>query len=419
MILRELLREPSSHHRPMLLWIFDGLGGLPHPQHEHKTELEAARLPNLDALASRSACGLLQMASPGVAVGSGAGHLALFGYDPLSSGPLRGALEVVGSEHGWRDGASVEPLLPPSSLAIRGNFAHLTRHDGACVIADRRASQVDAAQCDALCELLSRAVRVEGVSLIWLPGRAHRFSLVLTSERVMLDERVADADPQRSGVPPLRPQALAHEAEPTAAILTSIISQIEATLADDPRADTALLRGLSRAPTLAPLCERFGIHAAALATYPMYRGVARMAGMSLLHDAEDGAERRVARLEQAFEAGYDLIYFHVKETDELGHRGDFLGKVAALERWDALFERVCQLDWSVIAVTGDHSTPSVLAEHSWHPPPLLLWSPHALCGDSSRLTERACARGVLHTRAATDLLPLMIAESGRLRVFGG
>jgi 2,3-bisphosphoglycerate-independent phosphoglycerate mutase len=404
----------------MLLWVFDGLGGLPHPAHGGLTELEAARTPALDALALASACGALQMSAPGVAVGSGAGHLALFGHEPRQLPPVRGALEVLGSSHGWHAGQRVEPALPTDAVALRGNFACLrVGDDGRRLIADRRANDVTDVACDALCRLLSAEIRVEGASLTWLPGKQHRFSLIVCADGgPALDPRVADADPQASGVPPLRPRALAPEAAPSAAILTQVIEAAEALLDPDPRADTILLRGAASAPALPSFDARFCLSAACLATYPMYRGVARLAGMRVLDDADDDPERRVDRLEAAFHAGFDLIYFHVKETDDLGHKGDFAGKVAALERWDSALARALKLPWDVVAVTGDHCTPTLLGEHSWHPVPLALWSKTALAGDTPRLTERLAQRGALGVRPATDLIALMLAEARCLQVFG-
>jgi 2,3-bisphosphoglycerate-independent phosphoglycerate mutase len=415
--LTSLLRPGASPR--MLLWVFDGLGGLPHPSHGGKTELEAALTPALDALATRSACGALQMAGPGVAVGSGAGHLALFGHDPTRLAPVRGALEVLGSSHGWRAGLRVDPSLPADAVAARGNFACLQLLDGQRVIADRRANDVTDAECDALCRLLSEQLHIDGVQLTWLPGRQHRFSLIArASDGPALDPRVSDADPQTSGAPAVRPLPLAPEAAPTAAILTAVIEAAEHLLDPDPRADTILLRGLASAPALPSFHARYGLSAACLATYPMYRGVARLAGMHVLHDADDDPMTRIERLERAFAAGHELIYFHVKETDDLGHKRDFLGKVAALERWDPALARALQLPWDVVAVTGDHCTPTLLGEHSWHPVPLALWSPTALSGDTPALTERLAIRGTLGLRPATDLIPLMLAEARCLQVFG-
>jgi 2,3-bisphosphoglycerate-independent phosphoglycerate mutase len=413
-----LLRPDASPR--MLLWVFDGIGGLPHPAHGLKTELEAARTPALDALAARSACGALQMAGPGVAVGSGAGHLALFGHDTGALAPVRGVLEVLGSTHGWRADQRVDPSLSSDAIAARGNFACLRREDdGRRVIADRRANDVTDAECDALCRLLSAQIRVEGVSLTWLPGRQHRFSLILHAHSgPALDPRVTDADPQASGLPPLLPVARVPEAARAAEVLCAVLAAVEALLDPDPRADTILLRGCASAPVLPSFEARYGLNAAALATYPMYRGVARLAGMHVLPDADDTPMERIDRLEAAFHAGFELVYFHVKETDEWGHKGDFLGKVEALERWDAPLARALALPWDVVAVTGDHCTPTLLAEHSWHPVPLALWSSTAMAGDTPRLTERLAMRGVLGLRPATDLLPLMLAEARCLRVFG-
>src|SRR5262245_46398588 len=124
-LLQELIVETPSK---IVLFVVDGLGGLPDPT-TGRTELESARTPNLDALAARSICGLSEPVGAGIAPGSGPGHLALFGYDPVASPVGRGILSALG----------VDFPMEPSDVAARVNFATIDR-DGN--VSDRRAGRI-------------------------------------------------------------------------------------------------------------------------------------------------------------------------------------------------------------------------------------------------------------------------------------
>lgn len=383
----------------IVLCSLDGLGGLPRPE-TGKSELETARIPNLHALAARSACGLLRHVGPGVTPGSGPGHLGLFGYDPLRYPVGRGVLEALG----------IDFELRPGDLAARGNFCTV---DAQGRITDRRAGRISTEVCVALSERL-RGIRLEGVEVIVEPVKEHRFVLVLRGAG--LSGRLSETDPQATGQPPLPVVATAPEATRTAALVNRFVDAARPLLADARPANMILLRGFDQRPEMPRFPEIFGVKAAAIAAYPMYRGLARLVGMEVLKTGSTFADE-VATLREHW-SGYDFFFLHYKDTDKAGEDGDFDAKVAALERWDALLPEILALRPDVLVVSGDHATPSVLAGHGWQPVPALLAS--AYCGNDpvTRFTERDCAAGSLGISPAHHLMPLAMANALRFTKYG-
>ncbi len=399
----------------ILFWVFDGIGGLPHRE-TGKTELETAKTPAMDAFARRASCGGLVPFGEGVTPGSGPGHLSLFGY-PLDDFDLpRGVLEVLGAEGAYLNGEWVGRVDPrPGDLAMRGNFASLEERDGEVVVSDRRASQIATEESRRVCELLSREMQLENLDVYVFPGKEHRFALMLRGEG--LSGGLTDSDPQKSGIPPKRVEALVPEASGAAAAVNLAIEKATSILKDEAQANTVLLRGIGCPPNIPTLAELYGIRCAAIATYPMYKGIARLLGMDVLEVGSMKHEDQVRTLEEHFE-DYDFFYLHIKETDSVAHKGDFDAKVKIFEECDPHFGRATELDFDVIALTGDHCTPSVLADHSWHPIPTALWSKTVLDDDVEAFDERRVARGTLGRVASRDLMPLALAEAGRFNKFG-
>jgi 2,3-bisphosphoglycerate-independent phosphoglycerate mutase len=383
----------------IVLCSLDGLGGLPRPE-TGKSELETARIPNLHALAARSACGLLRHVGPGITPGSGPGHLGLFGYDPLRYPVGRGVLEALG----------IDFELRPGDLAARGNFCTV---DAQGRITDRRAGRISTEVCVALSERL-RGIRLEGVEVIVEPVKEHRFVLVLRGAG--LSGRLTETDPQATGQPPLPVVATAPEATRTAALVNRFVDAARPLLADARPANMILLRGFDQRPDMPRFPEIFGVKAAAIAAYPMYRGLARLVGMEVLKTGSTFADE-VATLREHW-SGYDFFFLHYKDTDKAGEDGDFDAKVAALERWDALLPEILSLRPDVLVVSGDHATPSVLAGHGWQPVPVLLAS--AYCGSDpvARFTERECPAGSLGISPAHHLMPLAMANALRFTKYG-
>ncbi|MGQ9475938.1 MAG: 2,3-bisphosphoglycerate-independent phosphoglycerate mutase [Actinomycetota bacterium] len=385
----------------MVLLVLDGLGGLPHPE-TGLTELETARTPNLDALARDSACGLIHAVGPGITPGSGPAHMALFGYDPVRYEVGRGVLSALG----------VGIDLGPDDLAARVNFC--TVEEG--VITDRRAGRISTEVNARLCEKLS-TIRLDGVEAIIRPEKEHRAALVFRGSG--LSERVSDTDPQKTGVPPLpcRPLEEGDEAaERTADLVNHYLEEASRILVDEHPANMLLTRGFARKPDIPLMPDLYGIRAGAVATYPMYRAVARLVGMDLVETGPTFADQ-VEALAEAW-GDYDYFFVHYKHTDSRGEDGDFEAKVACIEEVDASLPRIVELGPDVLVVTGDHSTPALLKAHSWHPSPLLFHSRWERRDDVDSFGERACARGILGTFPAVELLPMMLACAQRLTKFG-
>jgi len=377
----------------------DGLGGLPRPE-TGKSELETARLPNLDRLAARGACGLLRHVAPGITPGSGPGHLGLFGYDPLKYLVGRGVLEALGIEFDLRAG----------DVAARGNFCTV---DSAGLISDRRAGRIPTEVCVRLTERL-RTIRLPGVELFVEPVKEHRFVLVLRGGA--LGGRLSETDPQALGKAPLPVRALDHGSARTADLVNTFVERARALLADAAPANMVLLRGFDGVPDLPRFPEVFGLRAAAIAAYPMYRGLAKVVGMDVLKTGITFADE-VATLRQHWQS-YDFFFVHYKDTDKAGEDGDFDAKVAALERLDALVPEIEALRPDVFVVSGDHASPSVLAAHGWQPVPVLVDSPYAGADPVTAFSERACAAGTLGVLPAHHLMPIVLANALRLTKFG-
>ncbi len=268
-----------------------------------------------------------------------------------------------------------------------------------------------------LCEVISEKVRLPGVSFTLAPEKEHRAALILRGEG--LSDGITDSDPERTGVPPLevRPKEPGDQrARRTAELVNSFLAGVEEALAGRAPANMVLTRGFSGHPSIPGMEERYGLRAAALATYPMYRGLARLVGMRVL-EAGDSFEEEIGCLEENW-GEFDYFFLHYKKTDSAGEDGDFDRKARCIEEVDALLPRVLALRPDVLAVTGDHSTPALLKGHSWHPCPLILASPWEIPDGCRSFSERECARGGLGIMAAVDLMPLMLANTGRLGKFG-
>ncbi len=383
----------------IVLAVADGLGGLP-VERGGPTELEAARTPNLDALVKDHVCGLSLPVRPGITPGSGPGHLGLFGYDPVEHQIGRGVLEALG----------IDFDLQSNDVAARGNFCTV---DAEGRITDRRAGRIASEPARAIVARLKQ-IRIPGVEVFVEHVREYRFVVVLRGDHVGAD--VADTDPGREGVRPAAPKAANPESEPTARLIGEFIAKAGAILKDEPEANMVTLRGIARRPPVPSMAEVYGLRAAALAVYPMYRGLARLVGMTILDPGRNWAEQAAALRRHWQE--YDFFFLHYKYTDAAGEDGDFQRKVARIEEFDAEFPKIVELKPDVLIVTGDHSTPARLKSHSWHPVPVLLAADSCRPDLVQSFGERPCLAGGLGQLEAKHLLPLALAHAGRLAKFG-
>jgi 2,3-bisphosphoglycerate-independent phosphoglycerate mutase len=383
----------------IVLLVLDGLGGLPDPR-TGRTEMETASIPNLDRLAQEGVCGMVYHVGMGITPGSGPGHLALFGYDPVRYRIGRGALEAVGIDFdlGRRD------------VAARGNFC--TVDDGGLVV-DRRAGRIDSDTCARLCAEL-RTIELPGAELFVEPVREHRFLLVLRGDG--LSDALSETDPQKVGVPPVEVEALAPEAQATARLVSTFVAGARERLRQHRPANMVLLRGFARRPDLPSFPDVFGLRAAAIAFYPMYRGLAKLVGMTAL-PAGPSLSDSLSALREHWEQ-FDFFFVHYKATDSAGEDGNFEGKVAKLEEVDAIIPELLSLKPDVIMVGGDHSTPSAYRAHSWHPVPFVLRSRWCQPDPAPAFNERDCQKGSLGLFAATEIMPLAMAHADRFTKYG-
>jgi len=382
------------------LLVMDGVGDCDNAG--KGTALQIARTPNLDALAADSALGLLVPVATGVTPGSGPGHLGLFGYDPLCYEVGRGVLSALG----------VEFPLTGRDVAARLNFCTIDR-DGN--VTDRRAGRIpDEENRRVLAKVQAALKPPAGAEVFWQTEAEHRAVLVLRGEG--LDDDIGDTDPQATGVPPLSPSRPPHEKSRTARLVEDLLAQVRRILADEPKANMVLARGFAKAPSWPSLAERFRLKPAAVAGYPMYRGVARLLGIPVVSQPTTAADV-CAEAAKAL-AGHTFVFAHFKYTDKTGEDGDLAGKVRRIEELDAALPALLAGEPDVLLITGDHSTPPTLRAHSWHPVPVLMKAPHLRGGDGGRFTEVDCRRGQIGTIPARELLPLAMAHAGKLEKFG-
>jgi 2,3-bisphosphoglycerate-independent phosphoglycerate mutase len=401
MSMHDLIRQlKESNKTKIVMLVADGLGGLP-IEPGGKTELETANTPNLDKLATEGTVGLSTPVAPGITPGSGPGHLGLFGFDPLENDIGRGVLEALG--------IGVE--VGPKDVAIRGNFCTI---DAEGIVTDRRAGRIPTEVCEKLVEKL-RAVKIEGVETLVEPVREYR--LVVRFRGEGLGDNVADTDPLSTGLHTLEPKAGDAASEKTAQVAAEFLRQAKEILKDETPANFLMMRGFAKFPAIATMEEVYGLKAAAIAVYPMYRGLARLVGMTVVEPGKTLADQfEVARAEWE---KYDFFFIHYKYTDSTGEDGTFDKKVQVIEALDAELPKLMALKPDVLIVTGDHSTPSRMKSHSFHPVPLLIWAPATSRPDLvTTFGERPCLQGGLGQILAKDIMSLAMAHAGRLQKFG-
>ena len=393
------LRESNS--TKIVLLVADGLGGLP-IEPGGKTELETARTPNLDALAAEGTVGLSTPVAPGITPGSGPGHLGLFGFDPLEHDIGRGVLEALG--------IGVE--VGPEDVAIRGNFCTI---DAEGRVTDRRAGRIPTEVCEKLVAKLRAGVNVPGVETLIEPVREYR--LVVRFRGQGLGDDVADTDPLSTGLHTLEPKAGSPGSTRTAEIAAEFLRQAREVLKDESPANFLMLRGFAKFPQIATMEEAYGLRSVAIAVYPMYRGLAKLVGMTVVEPGKTLADQ--CEVTKANWDKFDFFFLHYKYTDSTGEDGNFAQKVAMIEALDAEIPKLRALKPDVLIVTGDHSTPSRMKAHSFHPVPTLLWAPATSRPDLvTTFGERPCLAGGLGQFLAKDLMPLVLAHAGRLQKFG-
>ncbi len=384
----------------IVLLVMDGLGDVDNSG--KGSALQQAKRPNLNALAARSAVGLLTPVATGITPGSGPGHLGLFGYDPLVYEVGRGVLSALG----------VEFPLENTDVAARLNFCTIDKNGN---ITDRRAGRIpDEENRRVLAKIKAKLRTPAGMEVFFETEAEHRAVLVLRGSH--LDDNIGDTDPQQTGVPPLVASRAQYSASDTARKVTDIIDQVQAILADEPKANMIVARGFAKHPNWPSFAERFKLKPAAVAGYPMYRGVARLVGMPVVSRPTTAAD--VCTEAANAMKDYNFIYAHFKYTDKTGEDGDLAGKIMRIEEMDAALPKLLAAKPDVLIITGDHSTPPSMKSHSWHPVPVLMAAPHLRGGGPETFDEVACRCGEIGVIPSKEILPLAMAHTGKLEKFG-
>ena len=390
----------------MALIVLDGLGDLATRSQNWMTPLEAAKTPNLDAL-TQSGCaqGRMIPVAPGITPGSGPGHLALFGYDPIEWEVGRGVIETLG--------LGIE--LKNGDVAARANFCTL---DPKGIVTDRRAGRIATEVCERLCAILSSKIQKIGSTEVHIyPGKEHRFVVVFRGQG--LEGPLTDTDPNREGLPiaeakPADPQNAGQKK--VAKLIADFYKLALPLLAGEKTANGFLMRGVAHQPDIPTFEQRYGLKAAAIAVYPMYKGLSQLVGMEKIEGPETIAqqfERYVKEYDQ-----YDFFFIHYKYTDKAGEDGDFAAKVKAIEDFDAALPILLAKKPDVLAITGDHSTPVAVKGHSWHPQPVLIHSEISGSDKLARFTETGANSGSLGIFEAKYLIRLMQANARMFDKYG-
>lgn len=390
----------TENDKRIVLLVMDGIGDCDNDG--NGTALQQAKIPNLDALAETSALGLSMPIATGVTPGSGPGHLGLFGYDPLVYKVGRGVLSALG----------IEFKITPRDVAARLNFCTIDANGN---VTDRRAGRIgDDENKRVLAKIRENIKPPAGVEVMFETVAEHRALMVLRGDD--LDDKIGETDPQVTDVPALSPVRPPFDKSKTAAIVADVINQVKAILADEPKANMILARGFAKFPNWPTFAERYKLNPAAVAGYPMYRGVARLVGMPVVSQPTTAQDICVETVKAM--ANHTFIFSHFKYTDKTGEDGDLPGKIQRIEEVDAALPTLLAGNPDVLLITGDHSTPPSLMAHSWHPVPVLMKAPHLRGGDGAPFDEVHCRSGQIGTITAKELIPLAMAHAGKMEKFG-
>ncbi len=390
----------QANDKRIVLLVMDGVGDCANG--DRGTALQIAKTPNLDALAGRGACGLSVPVATGVTPGSGPGHLGLFGYDPLVYSVGRGVLAALGMEFDLKD----------TDVAARLNFCTL---DADGNVTDRRAGRIgDDENQRVLAKIKAKLKAPAGVEVLLQTVAEHRALMVLRGDG--LDDNIGETDPQVTGVPQLKADRGEYASSVTAKMVADIVAQITEILKDEPKANSILARGFAKYPDWPTFPDRYQLKPAAVAGYPMYRGVARLVGIPVVSQPTTAAD--VCTEAGKAMADHTFVFAHFKYTDKTGEDGDLDGKVARIEEMDAALPILTEAAPDVMMITGDHSTPPSMCAHSWHPVPVLMAAPHLRGGQPAKFDEITCRTGEIGTIMAKELLPLAMAHAGKLEKYG-
>ncbi|PAB60202.1 2,3-bisphosphoglycerate-independent phosphoglycerate mutase [Anaeromicrobium sediminis] len=393
----------KTNNSTIVLLVMDGVGDIRNKEFGNRTPLEYAHTPNLDKLARESSLGRMYPVLPGITPGSGPGHTSLFGYDPFDVQIGRGVLEAVGIGFNleWGD------------VAARCNFSSMDENG---LVTDRRAGRIPTEETERLCEKLRTIKEIDGVEIIIEPGKGHRFVTVFRSKDKKLGSSINDVDPLAEGKAPREAKGEDENSQFLANVINKFMKKGYELIKDDHPANGFLMRGIASRPELTSMRDKYLLESAAIASYPMYKGISSLLGMTLLPTG-DTIESLFNTYVQS-KAKYDFFFIHIKGTDQAGEDGDFLDKVRHIEEVDKYLPILLQNKPDVLAITADHSSPCPMRSHSWHPVPLLIHSRFCGTDDAKYFHENCCNKGGLGFFESKYLMGLLLANAKRLDKFG-
>ncbi|TXT54893.1 MAG: 2,3-bisphosphoglycerate-independent phosphoglycerate mutase 1 [Candidatus Thorarchaeota archaeon] len=411
-----------TEKRAAILLVMDGGGDRGVKDLDGQTPFQAAHTPNLDSLAKSGQNGLLDVIGPGITPGSDTAHLALFGYDPASTYPGRGPLEALGAGLDSR----------PGDVAFRSNFA--TVNDD-MVVLDRRAGRdFTEEEGKAFKEVIDK-LTIEDVTVHFTHTVEHRGALILRGPNLSAD--ITDIDPHETGEKILTCEAENEEAEKTARIINKMIEEVhnrmkglkvnqEREERGLPPANVLLLRGPGKHQNVSTLQNRFGIRSAVIAGGALYIGTAKYVGMEHLPvDGQTGTiETNFTNIAkktiEAVETGFDYLFLHIKATDNASHDMNYEEKILAIEKTDEMIGRILERvsDKIVIGITGDHTTPVTVGDHTCDPVPLTIWADFIRSDDVEHFSEFHAANGSLHGIRGKDVMNLLLGYAGHIEKYG-
>ena len=388
---------------PIVVLLLDGLGDRAHASLGGRTANEAARTPNLDALAARGSTGVLYAIGPGRAPSSEVAHWSLLGYLP-DEFPNRAVFEAFGA------GQDVSPDDIFAFAALRP----AERRNGELWLTGRPAYGADEEEAAALVE---RCADIEVDGLRFMLSHLRRGEAVL---RVSggADDRVTDSDAFfRDRHPVLRPQAAHPAAERTAHVAEQWTRLVIDRLAGE-RFNVITLKWWGRWTPVPTFLERHGVTGSFIAGSRFLHGLGRAVGLAPVEAPETGEPAtdlrgRVRLVRERLDAGETFVFAHLKATDAAGHTKDPAIKQRTIEALDAALGDL-PVDRAIVCVTGDHATPAYRdVIHSGDPVPIVVAGPGVRADGVDSFGELDCSRGILGHLRGPDLMPLLLNAADR------
>lgn len=402
--------------KKILLIILDGVGDRPSASLNNRTPLQAAYRPNMNYLAKRGLTGVVHSISAGVAAGSDTSHLSLLGYNPKEVYTGRGPFEAIG----------LGMKASGGDIAFRANFATI---DDEGIIVDRRAGR-NSYGTEKLAKELS--ITIDDVKFFVKEGVEHRAALLMRGEDLSPD--VSDSDPHVTGEHPRKIAPLSDNGRKTAEVLNKYLKEAFRILRESnvnsereakgiSPANALLLRGAGVVPKLQPFEERYGMKGACVAGIPLINGIASLCGLDV-HTYEKGTGTLHSdffgktKLAVSLLKKYDFVLMNIKAPDIAGHDRDPVAKKEAIERIDKAFSQLEPITkTTLIAITGDHSTPCSVGEHSGDSVPIVFMTEGIRKDATYAFDEISCSNGLLRI-TSNDVMQYLLALSDRTEKYG-